>query len=146
MTATKKRTADQWKKKRIHAGVTLPSGFQVDIALPNLAAMLKAGVVPNPLIDSAIKHAEAQRVTADMLKETWDFTRWIVPKMVVNPEITEEDIDELPIEDVEMLAGFASRTNDIDAVGHHLGGLETYKSFRDLRGLTSIEEALADIS
>lgn len=147
MTAPKKRTtAADWKKARVHEGVTLPSGFQVDIQLPNLAAMLKAGTIPNPLIASAIEHSEARKITPELLKETWEFTRWIIPKTVVHPEITEDDVDELPAEDVEMLAGFASRTNDIDAIGHQLGGLETFKSFRELRGLVSLDEALADLS
>jgi hypothetical protein len=62
--------------------------------------------------------------------------------MLVTPKITEDDIDDLPIEDVEMLAGFAMRTNDIDAIGHHLGGLETHRRFRELRGLLTIDEVV----
>ena len=34
---------------------------------------------------------------------------------------------------------------DLDAIGHHLGGLETHRRFRELRGLITLDEAFSDI-
>jgi hypothetical protein len=141
----KTATAASWKKAKRHAGITLPSGAVVDIELPNIQLLIKAGAIPNNLLDAALQHQNAKEVTADMIKETWDYTVWILPRTVVSPEITEEDVKDLPAEDVEMLTGFAARTNDIDAVGHHLAGLETQRRFREVRGLLTAEEVVRDL-
>jgi hypothetical protein len=137
-----KPTAAGWKKANVHQGVTLPSGTVVDITVPNLPKMIASGSFPNALIDVALKRREASDVNEETMKESWEFIKYIVPQMLVTPKITEDDIDDLPIEDVEMLAGFAMRTNDIDAIGHHLGGLETHRRFRELRGLLTIDEVV----
>jgi hypothetical protein len=145
---TKAVSASAWKKATVHEGVTLPSGSVVDISVPNLVTMISSGELPNPLIDEAMKAQgggpeESKELSVETLKDTWSFIRYIVPKMLVHPTISEQDVDDLPVEDVEMLAGFATRRNDIDAVGHHLGGLETHRRFRELRGLLTLDEALS---
>jgi hypothetical protein len=146
-TETKPKGADAWKKSRVHENVTLPSGFQVDITIPNLATLITSGELPNPLVDAALQNLKPQQedgsINREALEKSWDFIKFIVPRMLVSPTVTPDDVDDLPIEDVEMLAGFATRSNDIDAVGHHLGGLETHRSFRELRGLLTLDEALS---
>lgn len=144
----KASSAAGWKKARVHEGVTLPSGVVVDITVPNLVTLISSGELPNPLIDAAMKAQGGDpeaggKLSVETLKDTWDFIKFIVPKMLVKPTITADDVDDLPVEDVEMLAGFATRRNDIDAVGHHLGGLETHRRFRELRGLLTLDEALS---
>lgn len=140
------KTAADYKKLAVHE-VTLPSGAVVEIKLPSLPQMVKSGTIPNDLVDQAIQHEKAEELTRDILKETWAYTCFIVPHVLVTPEVTSEDVDNLvvPAEDTEMLVNFAARRTDIDAVGHQLGGLETQKSFRELRGLTSLAEALGDV-
>lgn len=142
--APKPASKTAWKKAKFHPGVTLPSGTVVSIELPNLSALIKSGTIPNALIEQALAQRNAKQITKENLLETWEFTRFIVPQTVTDPEITSDDVDDLPIEDVEMIVNFATRNSDIDAVGHQLGGLETQKSFRKFRGLTSIDEILGD--
>jgi hypothetical protein len=134
-----------WGAKAIHEGITLPSGQVVSVKVPNLPALMKADAVPNDLIDAAISFASASKLTADMLKDQWDFIRWVVPITVVDPEVTEDDVDTLPAEDVEMVAAFAARTTDVDAVGHHLGGLETSAAWRKFRGQLDLDEDLGGL-
>lgn len=135
-----------WKKRKVHEGVTLPSGAVVDIRLPNLAQLIKSGEIPNQLIDEALEQRNQDKITRETLEKTWAFTRFIVPRTLVKPEISDEDVEDLPIQDVEMLAAFATRSLDIDAVGHHLGGLETVQSFRSHRGLITLDEIVGDLS
>lgn len=146
-TKPKATSASAWKKAKVHEGVTLPSGTVVDVSVPNLAEMIASGQLPNSLVDAAMQHeggrSEDTKITPELLKETWAFIRYIVPLTVAKPTITEDDVDDLPVEDVEMLASFATRRNDLDAVGHHLGGLETHRRFRELRGLLTLDEALS---
>lgn len=139
------RDASDWKGRKTHKDITLPSGTVVDIVLPNIQVLIKSGAIPNTLIDAALKQQNAGKVTREIISETWDFTCWIIPRTVVSPEITEEDVPDLPAEDIELLVGFASRTKDMDAVGHHLAGLETQRSFRDFRGITSLDEVLGNV-
>jgi hypothetical protein len=143
--ATKPVSKSAWAKKGVHEGVTLNSGAVVTIKIPNLPALLKKDAVPNDLIEQAISFQGARQVTAEMLKDQWDFIRWIVPITVLSPEISEDDVENLPAEDVEMIAGFASRTIDTDAIGHHLGGLETSAEWRRFRNQLDIDEVLAGV-
>lgn len=134
-TKTKAVSKTAWKEANVHTGVTLPSGAIVDIKIPSLPQLIKAGQVPNHLIDIAIEQGSSDKIDRNILEQTWEFTCFIIPKMLINPEITEDDVSDLPALDLEMLIGFASRVTDMDAVGHQLGGLETQGSFRELRGL-----------
>lgn len=136
------KTKTGWKKQGLHEDVTLPSGMQVDIRLPNLSQLLKSGGIPNDLVDAAIEFHSAEKVTREMLEDSFDFVCYILPQTLVAPKITEEDVrnGEVPSEDIDMLAAFISRTTDIDAVGHHLGGLESNEHFRRFRGLLTVDE------
>lgn len=145
VTKSKAASKTAWKKASVHEGVTLPSGTVVDINIPSLPKLIKAGQVPNHLIDIAIEQGSAEKITKEVLEQTWEFTQYIIPQMVVNPAITAEDVDDLPPLDLEMLISFASRVTDVDAVGHQLGGLETQSSFRDIRGLSAYNESLLDL-
>lgn len=141
----KASTKTAWKKNAIHEGVRLPSGAVVSIRIPNLSALLKAGSIPNDLVDAAIQFAASQELTADVMKEGHDFLVWAVPRTVVDPKIDEDEVDDLPAEDLELLATFIGRTNDVDAVGHHLGGLHTNAEWRRFRGIVSLDEIAAGL-
>jgi hypothetical protein len=58
---------------------------------------------------------------------------FLLPKMVLEPTITPEDVKDIPTEDKEMLVAFANRARDLDAVGHHLAGLERLADWRRFR-------------
>ncbi len=139
-----------WKKAKVHEGVRLPSGAVVSVQLPNLLQMLKGGNVPNELVDVAIQFADTQDVSdpeqrRKLLEDQWDFVKWIVPLTLVDPEITSDDVDDLPIEDLELIAALAGRTTDVDAVGNHLGGLHTSREWRQFRGRFSVDEVAASL-
>jgi hypothetical protein len=130
-----KTTLAAWKKNKRHT-ITLPSQTVVEIELPNIQLLLKTGQVPNPLVQLVTRASTDPNftLTPELLTQQWDFTSWVVARTVVNPTLKEEEVADLPVEDVEMITDFAMRNRDIDAVGHHLGGLETVNSFRRLRG------------
>jgi len=129
-------TKTAWKKAASHS-VTLLSGTEVEIVLPNLPALIKAGQVPNPLVDAAIGALEATEVTREMIEQQADFYAWLVATTVKVPEVAVEDVASLPAEDVQMVAEFALRERDIDALGRHMSGLEKVADFRRFRGLDS---------
>lgn len=139
------KSKEAWFAAKVHEDVKLPSGNEVDIQIPNLPKMLKAGDVPNDLIDAAIQFEQTSESddVVEAVKRQQDFIEWIVPLTVVNPAITAEDVaeDRLPAEDVAMLAQFAARVRDTDAVGNHIGGLHTNREWRRFRGRPDFDEA-----
>lgn len=131
-----KITKAAWIKAKRHE-VTLPSGTEVSIELPNLPLMLKTGQIPNHLVDAAIdqQNAGTVTVTREMIESQHDYFAFLVSHTVKDPEVTPEDVKDLPYEDVEMIVEFANRLRDMDAVYKHIGGLEKQSSFREFRGL-----------
>lgn len=141
MTAEKASTKSKsgWIGAGVHKDITLPSGYRVDIKLPNLAALVKSGQLPNELLQVSQKVAQASQAGDEIPDDLYDkmqtFNEFLVSRTIVKPEITDADVSDLPAEDVEMVVGFATRRLDFDAVGHHLAGLEAVDSFRTFRGL-----------
>lgn len=134
------RTVDEWAQRGVHRNVYLPSGAQVDLRLPNIQQMIATGDVPNPLVESALKQRSAQKIDVETIRETWDFTRFIIPVALVSPTLEAPDVERLPAEDVILLTQLINRVEDTDAAGFHLGGLDTVKRFRESRGLLSLDE------
>lgn len=143
---TKPASLSQWKKNKRHT-VTLPSSTVVEIEIPDLPNLVKAGSIPNDLVDVAIDVANGKKVTREDVAKQADFYNKLAAMTVVAPEVSEEDFasSSIPFEDKEMLVQFASRQIDIDAVGHHLGGLEKSRDFRIFRGIFSSDEDLASL-
>lgn len=134
-TTTKTDKKSAWKKAGVHT-VALPSGMEVDVRIPNLPLMIKQGSIPNNLIQTALGVMDNQSITAELLSEQADFFHMLVASMVVEPELTPEEVPEVvPYEDIELLAELATRQRDVDALGHHIGGLHTSKDWRVFRGL-----------
>jgi hypothetical protein len=123
---------NRWKALGKPQPITLPSGIEVKIKVPDLAEMLRAGEVPNELIKVA---AEARDDIApggfdmEKVKEATDFMRFLVAATVAEPDITPEDVPDLPVLDRDMILEFALRQRDTDAVGHQLYGLEKLDSW-----------------
>lgn len=141
MSETQTASKAAWQKANAHT-ITLPSGTVVKIKLPNLPEMIKAGQFPNQLLSIAIKRVQEEEITADKIKELADYHRFIVHTMLIAPKVELEDVPELPPADVDMLIAIANRERDMDAVGHHLSGLETVDAFQKFRGLDRRDEGL----
>lgn len=144
--AAKPTTLAAWKKNRDHV-VTLPSGTVVEIAIPDLPALVVSGAIPNKLVDIAIGVANGKKVTKEDIVEQAEFYNKLCALTVISPAATEEDFASktLPFEDKECLVEFATRQRDLDAVGHHIAGLEKVQSFRDLRGISAQYAGLEDL-
>jgi hypothetical protein len=140
-TATKTKTASDWKSNRRHS-VTLPSGFECEIEIPNLPVLVKTGQLPNALVTEALGTIQAGKLTAEAIAEQAIFYAKLVVATVKSPELTEDDVigaDPIPFEDIEMIAELATRQRDLDAVGNHIGGLHTSKTWRTFRGLDHLD-------
>lgn len=134
-----------WKKSRRHS-VVLPSGFEVDIEIPNLPQLIKSGQLSNELINAALGATSGdEKITRETIEQQADVYNKLVSLTVKEPNVTEEDVAELPYEDVEMIVELATRQRDIDAVGHHIGGLEKLEEFRKFRSLGFSSENLSGL-
>lgn len=138
-TAPKKFTTAGWKSRKVHE-ITLPSGAQVKVQIPNMALLAKTGRISNDLILMAAE-IQSQAIanetpTIEQLQENHEFTKTIVALTVVEPSLTEDQVDDVvPVPDQDLIVALALRATDMDAVYHQLGGLETVASFRDVRGI-----------
>lgn len=140
----KPATLAQWRKAKTHT-ITLPSSTVVEIEIPDLPALVKTGQIPNELVDIAIKVAKGTKeITRDDIVQQADFYNKLCVLAVKSPALTEENVADIPFEDREMIVEIATRQRDIDAVGHHLAGLESVKEWRNFRGLTFGYENLGD--
>jgi hypothetical protein len=131
---TKPRDASAWKKAGVHE-VTLPSGTEVTITIPNLPQMVKNGSIPNNLLDAAIGAIQKETITRELLAEQAEFFSLLVTTMVKEPSITADDVADLPYEDIELLVEIGTRQRDLDALGNHIAGLHRSAEWRRFRGL-----------
>jgi hypothetical protein len=130
-------TAAQWKKLKGHT-ITLPSSAVVEIEIPDLPNLVKTGQIPNELVDVAIGVANGKKVTREDIVQQADFYNKLCAITVKQPAVTEEDFasGSVPFEDKELIVEIATRQRDLDAVGHHIGGLEKVSEWRSFRGLS----------
>lgn len=139
MTAEKSTTLAAWKKAAVH-DITLSSGVEVKIKLPNLPELVASGDFPNHLVEVAISVASGEtKVTAEEVKAQAEFFREVVSRTLVEPALTVDDVKELPFEDVELLAAIATRQRDVDALGHHIAGLDKSDDWRRFRGIEYLD-------
>ena len=139
---------DAWAEAATHT-ILCPSGVRVGIRIPDLAALIEGGELPQHLLDAALKAAgqtpsgDEKKVTVEDVKREMEFTNFIVYKTVVKPDISLEQAARIPAEDKELIASIALRLRDYDAEYAHIGGLDTSEKFRRFRRLgefdTSVE-------
>lgn len=148
-TPTVKKSA--WKKNAIHT-VMLPSASVIKIKLPDLPALIEAGNIPAPLMNTALATAkqvndgEVPETTVDDIIKEREFTDIIVQHTVVEPKLDEADLADIPAEDKTMIVEFATRVRDLDAEMRHIGGLDKVSErFRQVRGLTSFDSLVEDV-
>jgi hypothetical protein len=135
----KATTLAAWKKAGVHT-ITLATGVEVDIKVPNLPELVSAGEFPNHLVDTAIAVASGDtKVTAEEIKSQAEFYRHLVSKTVVTPTLTPEEAAEIPFEDIELLSAIATRQRDVDALGHHIAGLDKSEDWRKFRGIDYLD-------
>lgn len=147
MAEQKAVSAAQWGKLKRHY-VTLPSSAVVGIELPDLPELIKAGKLPNHLVDVAIEAAKAQndpeKVTREQIEQQPEFYRLLIGLTVKEPEVDDTVYDKIPVEDREMVVEFATRARDVDAEYRHIGGLDKSESWRAFRNFAPRLEDLAD--
>lgn len=139
-TAVKPVSKAAWVKNKRHP-ITLASSLDtvVEIELPNLPELVSAGEFPNHLVDAAIAVAQTdQKVTREAIVEQAEFYRHLVAKTVKSPEITPDDVKDLPFEDIELIVSLAMRQRDIDAVGKQIAGLDKSDDWRKFRGVDDV--------
>lgn len=127
-----KTTVDSWKKSKRHK-ITLPSGVEVEIEVPNLRHLMQVGEIPNNLIDDIGSSPEDAQITPELLQKQQDFYNKLIKATVKAPEITESDVQELPYEDIEFLTEIALRQRESDALGKHIGGLDQHSNYKSVR-------------
>lgn len=133
------KTLAAWKKAGVHS-VTLSTGFECDIRIPNLPELVSAGEFPNHLVDVAISVASGDRkVSADEIKSQAEFYRELISRTMVDPQVTPDQVAEIPFEDIEILAAIATRQRDVDALGKHIAGLDKSEEWRKFRGIDYLD-------
>lgn len=134
-----KTTLAAWKKAAIHE-VTLTSGVEVQIKIPNLPELVAAGEFPNHLVETAISVATGDtKVTAEEVKAQAEFYRELISRTLVEPKVAPEEVKDLPFEDIELLAALATRQRDVDALGQHIAGLDDNEKWRRFRGIDYLD-------
>lgn len=147
VTVPKKASKSGWKNNRRHT-VTLPSYTVVDLEIPNLPQLIKTGQIPNNLVDAALGAAQAQQgqaPTREQIGQQAEFNDHLVSIAVKDPEITADDVADLPYEDVEMIVEIAMRQRDVDALYRQLGGLHKSEEWRTFRGVGLGAETMAGL-
>jgi hypothetical protein len=137
-TEVKAVSTAAWKKAKVH-NIMLPSGVRVDIVIPDLARLIETGQVPQNLLDAALGLAgqhNDQKPTVELIKQEREFTDMLVKLSVVNPKLSDEDLDDLPYEDKEKIVKIANRQHDLDAEGEPIAeGLAKSDKYRKFRGI-----------
>src|SRR5262245_15685657 len=145
-------SAAAWKQKALH-DITLPTGVQVTIRIPDVGMLLKGGAVPEKLRIAALAYISRELtgkvpglvreeddgnaiIDEEILADQMRMHDWIVLQSVVEPQLTEDDLPNIPVEDLVMLTEIANRERDTDALGVRLGvePLDRWLPFREAHG------------
>lgn len=132
--ASPKKTLTAWSKAKRHT-VALPSGYEIEVEIPNLPQLVKTGYLSNELVSEALSALQTQKLTPEVIINQAEFYDKLIAITVKEPAVTEEEVKDLPFEDVELIVEIATRQRDLDALGRHIGGLHTQAEFRKFRGL-----------
>ena len=143
-----------WKKAALHYPM-LPSGSRVGIKIPDLPRMIEAGNIPQHLLEAAVgaarqqNAADAEALTPDKIRqnaaEEREFTDIVTQVTVVEPKLSEADLEAIPVEDKQFIVAIATRIRDLDVLGDHLAGLTKSEKFRRFRRLGEFDEDVEDL-
>lgn len=147
-------TLDDWRMRGRHR-VELPSSQRVVVRTVTLDELAAANGLPDDLVRVALAEiatdtgaaglvAEKLRLdTPDGLKEARqiidslaELTRRLVVTAVVEPQLTDVTVRDLPPDDLAMIAAIATRRVQFDAAGRRVGvePLDTFATFRREHG------------
>jgi hypothetical protein len=146
MSTKTTKTAAAWIKARYHEPL-LPSGFRPTIIIPDLAKLIETGAIPQDLLDVALGAVSGENnvPSIELVKTQREYTDKIVELMVIEPELTPEEIAQIPFQDKDMLVALANRQRDLDAEGEHISGLNKSEKFRKFRRLGEFDEDVAGL-
>jgi hypothetical protein len=142
-------SADDWRRRNVH-NAELPSGMRVTFRRLSLGYLITKGALPDDLRELAAAEyaspgagasaiaAEYQRLPADADDDQEQAVQERVEKIgtdlaalnrelcaaaLISPTITAAELaeDDFPIEDLEMLAGFLTGLQHVDAAGRVIG-------------------------
>lgn len=135
---------DEWEEAAVHTPV-LPSGRRVKMKVLDLPALIEAGEIPQHLMEAAMGVATADekfKPDVQFFAREREFTDRVCILSVVAPTLNEANVKRIPAEDRAMLAAWATRARDVDAIGDHIGGLSTSEKFRRFRELGEFKPTL----
>ena len=150
MSNKKVNSVTEWAKAAEHE-VLCPSGVRVTIKVPDLAALIESGELPQNLLDAALATAakvskgQEQEPTKELISKERQFTDFLVSITVVKPSLTPEQAAQVPYEDKEMIVAIATRQRDTDAEYQHIGGLSASENWRRFRRVGEFDPALAGV-
>lgn len=140
---------EEWKGRRT-ALATLPTGLKVRLRSVTLDELAADEALPDDLVAVAVNERTgltavelARRVSEDTgsareySQQILRLRDKLVLRAVVEPDLTEADLDEVDPFDKDMVANIASRQTDVDATGRRVWGVEplnTFQVFRDKHG------------
>lgn len=129
-------SVDAWKHAAVRE-VELQSGAGIVRQRPGtLAQAIRGGRVPNPLLELAVRveyrgmtDEEVAGLSAEQAAAWEEFKNWYIAETLVEPQVTPEDVAELPVGDREQL--WRSAWHMFDAIGDAVRSLAEYQSFRE---------------
>lgn len=144
-----------WKRRAIHA-ITLPSGAEVKVRIPDLVLLTKGNAVPQNLRAAALVEMTKQLtgrmpdlggeddspIDEELLSQIANLQEWLVLEAVVEPALSADDLAEIPTEDKAMITAISGRERATDARGVRLGvdPLAGWATFRLRHGLERCPE------
>jgi hypothetical protein len=143
--------AAEWAKKAVHR-ITLESGMEVEIRLPDLAILIEGDALPErlrtvaaelwqtgaPALVGAPDGEGPPSLDMEMVKGLAALRRHLAAMCLVDPPLSAEELQSsgVPAEDIDLLASIAMRERDTDARGVKLGvmPLSRFDTFREEHG------------
>lgn len=144
--------AKEWAAKAVHH-ITLESGMEVDVRLPDLAILIEGDALPERLRTVAAQiwsEGAAQLVSGggedgsppgldlENVKALSGLRRALAAMCLVDPALSADELlsSGIPAEDIDLLAAIAMRERDTDARGVKLGvmPLSRFDTFREEHG------------
>ncbi|HXG70659.1 MAG TPA: hypothetical protein VNJ04_08625 [Gemmatimonadaceae bacterium] len=154
--------AREWAKKAVHR-ITLDSGMEVDVRLPDLAILIEGDALPDRLRGVAAQmwsEGSAAAVTkldedgkpqidVEVVKGLAQLRRHMAAICLVDPAMTADELSSagIPAEDIDLLASIAMRERDTDARGVKLGvmPLSRFDTWRQSHGCADDCEACNNV-
>jgi hypothetical protein len=153
-------SAGSWKKRGGPHRITLPSGQRVLANVLGLSQLARLEGLPDDLTDAVVLHIvnlengglpakigaelskaghgdeEAAEKANQYIADFGRLAKHLVAEALVEPELTVDDLDEVPEEDLEMLMRIVTGRQTFDAAGVRIGvePLNAWATFRDEHG------------